>query len=207
MIQSVDVSGWNVAVDWDRVAVAGYSVAWVKATDGIGSPDARYEQHARGAADAGLVVGSYHYLRIRHGRPQDARAQVREYLSRWHAYWHLRPVLDVESGGNEAATSAEWSRAVLDAVDEVEREVGVSPVIYTSRGEWEGRGLGSLTSLDRCPLWLACYASRAVVPKPWREFALWQWTGDGSIPGVPGVFDLSRGESAERLLTNLAAKF
>jgi len=204
VLNTVDVSGWNAPLDWSRVAAAGISVAWVKATDGVGSPDPRYEQHARGAADAGLIVGSYHYLRIRHGRPQDARAQVREYLSRWHAYWHLRPVLDVESGGNEAATSDEWSRAVCDAVAEVEQLVGVSPVIYTSRGEWEGRGLGSLTSLNRCPLWLACYGATATVPRPWGEYALWQYTGDGVILGVPGVFDLSRGESLDRLRTNLA---
>jgi len=205
VIATVDVSGWNAPLDWSRVAAAGISVAWVKATDGLGSPDARWALHTSQAAAAGLIVGSYHYLRIRHGRPQDARQQVREYLGRWRAHWQLRPVLDVESGGNEAATSAEWSSAVCDAVAEVEQLVGVSPVIYTSRGEWEGRGLGALTSLDRCPLWLACYGATATVPKPWGEYALWQYTGDGVIPGVPGVFDLSRGESAERLLTNLAA--
>lgn len=205
MIHTVDVSGWNAPLDWSRVVAAGISIAWVKATDGLGSPDARWSQHSSQAAAAGLTVGSYHYLRIRHGRPQDARQQVREYIARWRQYWQLRPVLDVESGGNEAATSAEWSRAVLDAVDECEQQVGVSPVIYTSRGEWEGRQLGALTSLDRCPLWLACYGSTATVPRPWVAYALWQWTGDGEIDGLSGRFDLSRGEDVGPLVTNRAS--
>ena len=205
MIQTVDVSGWNAPLPWEAVRRAGYSIAWCKATDGIGSPDARYQLHTTQAAAAGLMVGSYHYLRIRHGRAQDARAQVREYLARWRSHWQLRPVLDVESGGNEAATSAEWAQAVLDAVDECQRSVGVSPIIYTSRGEWEGRGLWALGSLDRCPLWLACYGATAVVPRPWSGYALWQWTGDGHVDGVAGTLDLSRGDSVEPLLTNLAS--
>lgn len=205
MISTIDVSGWNAPLDWSKVAAAGISIAWVKATDGLGSPDARWALHSDKAASAGLQVGSYHYLRIRHDRPQDARQQVREYVSRWRQYWQLRPVLDVESGGNEAATGAEWSRAVLDAVDEVEQQAGVSPIVYTSRGEWEGRGLWSLGSLARCPLWLACYGSTAVVPKPWAGYALWQWTGDGEIPGISGKFDLSRGEDVAPLLTNRAS--
>lgn len=206
MIQVIDVSGWNEPLDWSKVVDAGITIAWCKATDGVGSPDPRWQLHSEHAAAAGLQVGSYHYLRIRHGRAQDARAQIREYLTRWRAYWQLRPVIDVESGGNEAATSAEWAQAVLDAVDECQRQTSVSPIIYTSRGEWEGRGLWSLTSLDRCPLWLACYGSTAVVPRPWAAYALWQWTGDGTVPGLSGHFDLSRGDSVAPLLTGLSSE-
>ena len=52
-------------------------------------------------------------------------------------------------------------------------------------------GLGGLTSLARCPLWIASYGSSYTTPAPWTRAAAWQWTGTGSNPGVVGDVDVS----------------
>jgi len=199
MVKIIDVSGYQHAPDWAAIAREGYVAAICKSGDGIGDPDRTLSAHVDGARAAGLAIGTYHYLRIRHGRAQDARAQAREACAAWLAQGcELRPVVDVESGGNEAASTPEWSEAVVDFVTEVEAQTGHSPVIYTSRGEWR---LTALTALGRCPLWLACYGDVATAPAPWHAYDAWQWTGEGKIAGH-GPYDLSRAsdEGYARLL-------
>ena len=199
MVKIIDVSGYQASPDWAAIAREGYAAAICKSGDGIGSPDRTLSSHVDGARAAGLAIGTYHYLRIRHQRAQDARAQAREACAAWLAQGcELRPVVDVESMGNEAASTPEWSEAVVDFVTEVEAQTGHTPVIYTSRGEWR---LTALTALGRCPLWLACYGGVATAPAPWHAYDAWQYTGTGTIAGV-GPYDLSRAsdEGYARLL-------
>lgn len=201
MVKIIDVSAYQKSLDWGAIAREGYAAAICKSGDGIGSPDSSLIPHVIGARAAGLAIGTYHYLRIRHLRAQDARAQAREACAAWLAQGcELRPVVDVESGGNEAATTAEWGEAVVDFVAEVETQTGHSPTIYTSRGEWR---LTALTSLGRCPLWLACYGDVATAPAPWHAYDAWQWTGEGTI-AKHGPYDLSRAsdEGYARLLAS-----
>ena len=207
MVKIIDVSAYQIidsggrlqSLDWSAIADEGYAAAICKSGDGIGSPDHSLAAHVAGARAAGLAIGTYHYLRIRHGRAQDARAQAREACAAWLAQGcELRLALDVESAGNEAASTSEWSEAVVDFVAEVETQTGHSPTIYTSRGEWR---LTALTSLGRCPLWLACYGDVATAPAPWHSYDAWQWTGEGKI-AKRGPYDLSRAsdEGYARLL-------
>ena len=199
MVKIIDVSGYQRAPDWSAIAADGYVAAICKSGDGIGSPDRSLSAHVDGARAAGLAIGTYHYLRIRHGRAQDAKAQAREACAAWLASrCELRLVVDVESGGNEAASTPVWSEAVVVFVAECEAQTGHTPTIYTSRGEWR---LTALTALGRCPLWLACYGDVAVAPAPWHSYDAWQYTGTGTIAGV-GPYDLSRAtdEGYARLL-------
>ena len=204
MFQLLDVSGNQPQVNWPAVASAGISAVMVKGTEGVDYEDPCCRMHCDGARSNQLKVGVYHYVRIRHGRSQDIREQVRQYLCIWmRESCDLRPMLDVERGENELANPPEWADTVNQAVDEVEKEVGISPILYTSRGEWEGNGLGALTSMARCPLWLAAYVVVAVVPKPWSAYSAWQFTGSGKLPGVlpgDGPLDLSRASDLAPLL-------
>ena len=140
MVKIIDVSAYQIiesggrlqSLDWAAIAAEGYAAAACKSGDGIGSPDRTLSAHVDGARAAGLAIGTYHYLRIRHLRAQDARAQAREACAAWLAQGcELRLALDVESAGNEAATTAEWSEAVVDFVAEAEAQTGHTPTIYT----------------------------------------------------------------------------
>lgn len=200
MIQMLDVSAHNAPVNWAAVKLAGFTVAIVKASEGVSFRDSQVAAHCAGARAAGLWIGTYHYLRVRHGKPQDARQQMREYSDIWREQaCALRPIIDVESGGNGQCTPDEWAQAVVDAVGELEAQTDASPIIYTSPGEWLGAHLGGLTALRRCPLWLASYGNAAHAPAPWSTFAAWQYTGSGTIAGA-GPFDLSRAADLAPLL-------
>ena len=200
MIQIVDVSSHNAPVNWAAVKAAGFAVAIAKASEGVNSPDSKMAKHCAGARAAGFWIGTYHYLRVRHCRPQDARQQMREYVAIWREQaCALRPIIDVETAGNDLCAPDEWAQAVTDAVGELEAQTDVSPIIYTSPGEWLGAHLGGLSALRRCPLWLASYGSAAHAPAPWATFAAWQYTGSGTIAGA-GPYDLSRAADLVPLL-------
>ena len=85
MVKIIDVSGYQHAPDWAAIAREGYAAAICKSGDGIGSPDRSLSAHVDGARAAGLAIGTYHYLRIRHQRAQDALAQAREACAAWLA--------------------------------------------------------------------------------------------------------------------------
>ena len=210
----IDLSGNNPdPIDFARARAVGVQALLHKATQGVSAGDKAAAPAAQlcvrrcaAARSAGLLVGAYHYLMVRHGRAQDARQQAADYLAVWRAVSpDLVPMLDVETAYNTRdrhgallppelrATVAECTQAVVDFVDQVRHDTGLSPGIYTSGGEWDEMGLSPLTSLADCPLWLAVYSSSPTyrVPAPWTSAAARQWAGDGRVDGITGPVDVS----------------
>jgi len=142
---------------------------------------------------SGRALGGYHYLRIRHNRAQDAAIQATQFLTQWAKRGcTMLPIVDVETALNfPPATQGECQDAASRFVETVEQSVDVSPTIYTSPGEWRSMGLSSLTSLGRCPLWLAEYDSHVRCPPPWLSAVAHQFSGAGSVAGVTGPVDCS----------------
>lgn len=58
--QGIDVSHWNGAIDWPKVAASGISFTYIKATQN--SVDRRFIENVRGAKASSLLIGAYHYL-------------------------------------------------------------------------------------------------------------------------------------------------
>lgn len=212
----LDLSANNSIVDLEAVALAGVRGVVLKATEGVDYLDPRFLERVDQAKREALSLGCYHYLRVRHGAPQDARRQASQYLARWRtAGCDLRPIVDVETAYNThdqhgallppelRATVAECTQAVVDFVDQVRQDTGMSPGIYTSAGEWVEMGLAPLTSLADCPLWIASYGSSYRVPAPWTKAVAWQWGADANkatCPGVVGFADCSQALDLDALL-------
>ena len=205
----IDISSNNGAVTFPVVASAGVKAVMHKATEGVGSFDSQCLTRCAQAKASGLKVGVYHYLRVRHGRPQDAAQQAADYLKVWKEVSpDLLPCVDVESAYNTdpattpagPATQAECQQAVLEFVAAIRQATGYSPIIYTSHGEWISMGLAALSTLASCPLWIASYGDSATAPPPWTTFVAWQWSGSGQLPGVSGPVDLSQCDDLSLLM-------
>ena len=106
----------------------------------------------------------------------------------------LIPTLDVEKGmKTDDQYNVEWCLKWLEVV---EAELDVRPLIYTARWAYDlflKRGFeGDLEKLLDYPLWVASYNS-GTEPKrqvrEWDEWTVWQWAGDGDVPGVKGKCD------------------
>ena len=57
----IDVSHYQGRINWGKVAKAGIKYTWIKATEGVTFRDKNLERNTKGALDAGLQVGWYHY--------------------------------------------------------------------------------------------------------------------------------------------------
>jgi lysozyme len=184
MAEGIDVSHYQGAVDWRKVASAGKSFAFVKATDG-GAIDAKFDVNWQAAAQAGLLRGAYHFFQP----AVDALAQAELFLSKV-GKGELPPVLDVEPPNITAANAPLITANVRTWVDQVSSSYA-RPLIYTSPSIWQQLpSVGSEVSAD---LWIAHWD----VPAPalvgaWPGWSFWQHGKSAAVAGVSTAVDLDR---------------
>lgn len=190
MIRGVDVSNNQGRIDWQALAgdPAGYSFAFIKASEGLTFTDAHYARNRREANKAGLRVGAYHY-----GRPgADPIAQAERFAHIASPRpGDLRPVLDIEeTDGESSAHVRRWTLAFLR---EATLEFGVRPFVYLSPGFAASHSFGAEPRLRRFPLWVAHWRAKApMIPAPWKRAVVWQHSASGTVAGVVGRCDLDR---------------
>ncbi|MCX5789579.1 MAG: GH25 family lysozyme [Elusimicrobia bacterium] len=61
-VRGIDVSHHQGAIDWSAVGREGMVFAYMKASEGADMKDPRFEENWRGAQQAGLAPGAYHYF-------------------------------------------------------------------------------------------------------------------------------------------------
>jgi GH25 family lysozyme M1 (1,4-beta-N-acetylmuramidase) len=196
-IEGIDVSHWQGAIDWSSVAGAGKRFAFMKASDSTDYVDPTYVTNRAQAKANGLYIGAYHYARP-DATDGDAVAEADHFVDT--AAWvggDLLPVLDLETtGGLGTARLQAWVQAFLDRVYE---RTGVRAMIYTSPSFWSNK-MGNTQSFalgGYRTLWVAHWttASSPTVPAAnWggNGWTFWQYTSDGSVPGISGRVDLDR---------------
>ena len=129
LYSGIDVSAWQRAIDYQKVADSGVSMVYIRSSLGADSVDEYFERNARGFSEAGVLVGYYHYLTAR--TPEAARHQARFFANLIQDKpMDLRPVMDFErvSGLSRSEIQA-ISRAFLE---EVESRLNIRPALYAS---------------------------------------------------------------------------
>lgn len=180
----IDVSHWQGKMDWSKSARAGVRFAWCKATEGTSFTDPRWDENARGAHAADILVGGYHYFH----NDIDPRAQARHFAKALaNRKLTLPPAGDFEDAKSPA--NVEGMRIFLE---EVQRLTGQRPVIYTGTWWWNpGRLGGAVPWARKYPLWVAQYRDGAPqIPSDWDDYAIHQYTseGDGPALGAASLF-------------------
>ena len=185
--EGIDVSHYDEAVDFSAVRASGRSFAYIKSTEGETWNDSYFTRNSRAAASAGVTWGPYHFFRAY--SVDSARRQAEHF---WQAIqgtgYTLRPVVDVETAdGQQRAADV---RAILQAFCDRFRELsGEGPVIYSYTSYIREYGLAK--QFGSYVLWQADY--RATRGDTGWDAAVWQYSDDGTVPGVtaPSV-DLDR---------------
>jgi GH25 family lysozyme M1 (1,4-beta-N-acetylmuramidase) len=203
LMTGVDVASFQhpggAPIDWNAVRAAGHSFAFVKATEGTTYTNPYFAGDWRGAGQAGLFRGAYHFARP--ALPlSTAVDQARYFVSRTGSMTgggDLPGVLDLEvTGGLGQHDLAVWTRAWLA---EVHRLTGKAPIVYTGYYFWRD-SVGNPTDIgSRYRLWLPSYPSdpnsttfRPLVPAGWPSWTFWQYSSTGSVPGISYATDLNR---------------
>ncbi len=114
--EGIDISHWQGAINWTKVAAAGKRFAFMKASESTDFVDNTYATNRQQARAAGLYVGAYHFAQPSTGAG-DAIAEADHFIDTASpASGDLIPVLDLErSGSLSQAALTTWVQAFLAA--------------------------------------------------------------------------------------------
>jgi lysozyme len=198
-VVGVDVSYWQGAIDWTKLACHAY-FAFIRAGRGNADYDTRYSEYLDGAHKAGRAVGLYWYMQPRTGTA-NFKQHVDNFASRYKgSASQLPPVFDVEENGGMSRT--ELTGWIQKAVARFQEWTGVSPMIYTSPGFWNANTYRNDWA-KTLPLWDAHWttADEPVIPNDWgainnpKTWTFWQHSskGNGADYGASSTnIDLNR---------------
>ena len=185
----IDVSHWEDPIDFEKVAADGIVAVIAKATQGAAGIDKTYAKYQKAAAPYKFLWGSYHF-----GTGSEVDAQVEHYLRTTKPSDPELVCLDFEPNPSGPTMTLDQAR---DFVVLFQDQTGRYPVLYG--GYWLKESLNGKADdiLIKCPLWLAQYGPKAVLPVGWKEYALWQYTDghDGPPPhAVSGIGPCDRSQ-------------
>ena len=189
----VDISDNQGIVDGEALARAGVTFAWIKVSDGLHDGERHAAENARRLQGAGVLVGFYGVL-----EPYGVAAvegQVANFARRIRETGvtpDLAPWCDFELAAGQTGLAALTSAA--EWCDLTEAATGRGPILYTGPAfisqleRLAGHAAdAALARLALRPLSVAHYgpsiAHGPTVPAPWRDWALWQYSGDPAAPG------------------------
>lgn len=185
--RGIDVSQWQGDIDYSRVRDAGIRVVYIKAGEGSRFVDPYFERNYRGARDARLDIGFYHFVTAR--SVDEGRRQARFFATLVNEKnMECRPAMDFEEFGD--LSRREINRIARAYMEELERLTGFRPMLYSDASNaenlWDRR-------LSRYPLWVADYGrDEPYTTGPWRTWTGFQYSDRGRIDGIDGLVDLDR---------------
>ena len=205
MIPGVDVSHWQVEIDWSEAKRAGVKFAFLKATEFPDKKttlyiDERLYENIQGCAANGIYWSAYHFFRTH----IDPIIQAQVFVETVGEFTSLPPVLDLEVAGSKGE---KLNLKVRQFLDEVERLTNRKPIIYTSGGFWRSYMMyEKRVHADwarEYPLWMAQYTTLWPTPLyPWAGWDFWQYSDKGTLPGFKTHMDLNWFNGSEEELVS-----
>ncbi len=181
--QGIDVSHHQGEIDWTALPAQGVDFAYIKATEGGDHRDRLFAANWRGAGQAGIRRGAYHFFTLcRPGADQAANV-----IATVPREADMLPIaVDLEYMGNcSARPSREQLHGELDAfVRRVEAHFGQPVILYLTREFDEDYQVSATVQRQ---LWL-----RSLVVEPgWtaRPWTIWQVSSFHRLDGIDGPVD------------------
>jgi len=188
----IDVSHFQLDVDWSLVGASGINYCFIKATEGLSCQDKKFERNWQAASDAGIKRGAYHLFHP--ANPVTAQAHFFLRTMNQLPPGELPPALDLENPALWAnIPAADRAPLAVEWLHTVEQGLGTTPLVYLSPA-FATEVLANSSLLARFPLWVAEYTAAPApsIPKPWDAWIFWQYTGHGTVPGIAVSVDQNR---------------
>jgi lysozyme len=194
-IHGIDVSKYQDIIDWESVKemnVEGIQLqfAFIKATEGNNDRDHYFRRNWRGARDAGVTRGAYHFFIS----TKSGKTQAENFIKTVELQpGDLPPVLDVEQ--SYGVPNKKLRQRVKEWMETVKAYYGVTPILYTNVDFYE-QVLKS--EFDEYPLWVAHYLQKEK-PRIYRNWHFWQYSEQGRVNGIFHKVDFNAfiGDSTE----------
>ncbi|MGN1051393.1 MAG: glycoside hydrolase family 25 protein, partial [Acutalibacteraceae bacterium] len=191
----IDISSYQGDIDWKMVKKAGVDYVMLRCggrgygQDGVLYEDTKFEENAKEALDAGLEVGVYFFSQAI--TEEEAIEEAQYALEKIKDFKITYPVaFDWEVIDHDTARTDNMGRETLTdmalAFCEEIKKAGYVPMLYSSRHLlYFNYDMARLKDID---LWIASYGE---TPKFYYNFAMWQYSTDGTMYGIEGKVDLN----------------
>ncbi len=196
-IPGIDVSAHQGEINWEQVATSGVEFVFIRvgyrtysASEGGGAIKADPYAYAnyQGAKKAGLKVGVYFFSQAVNALEAMEEAQwTLEAIDGWNL--DLPVVYDWELPSDTARTkdvTAGQLTAYTRIFNRIMQNNGYNCLLYFNRHHASERLY--LHRLTDVPYWFAMYADEMSYP---YDFAIWQYSQTGRVPGIGGNVDLN----------------
>ncbi len=192
-VAGIDVSEYQGEIDWEAVKDDGIEFAMIRlgfrgSESGTLVLDACFKENVREARAAGLDVGVYFFSQAI--TPEEAIEEARfvlKHIRRKGIHYPVAFDMEPIDGTERAADlSKEEKTAIADAFCQVIDRNGYTPMVY-GNPKWMRRHI-DLSYLSDYSKWLAHYTE---VTHYKSEFAMWQYTDNGSVDGIYGPVDMN----------------
>lgn len=196
-IKGIDVSVYQGDIDWEAVRESGVEFAIIRCgfrgyVTGTVNEDANFKKNLKEAKEAGVKVGVYFFSQAL--TVEEALEEAEFCLElidgcelEYPVIYDWEVVIDKDGDTPRTAyiqPDALTNNALVFA--ERIRLGGYTPAIYANRKTaiWKY----DLSRLDGIDIWLAEYSD---VPTYFYDFAMWQYSSKGSVPGINGNVDMN----------------
>ena len=180
--RGIDVSEWQGAINWSKVAASDVDFAFIRIAHGITHVDNYFRANMSGANAAGLPVGTYVYSMAKTREEAIREAQLA--IRMMKGYKVSYPVVyDMEDASQGSLSNARRTELALAFTSEI-RKAGYYPMVYLNPYWYNYRlDMSRLSGLD---LWLAWYGDSLLPPFTNYRYSIWQGTGgDESLGLIP----------------------
>ena len=189
-IHGIDVARYQNRIDWKQVRRANVSFAYIKATEGGDHLDERFTENWHAARRAGVLRGAYHYYYFCRTAAEQARWFIRNVP---RDVKMLPPALDIE--WNPLSPTCKLRpeprkvrREMRAFLQHISQHYGKRPVIYATPDFYQDNQLWRISGYD---FWLRSVADHPSERYPGRNWAFWQYTSTGVVPGIEGDADIN----------------
>lgn len=206
----IDVSSYNGAIDWSKVADDGVSFAIIRCgtfnkKTGLHSIDKRFVQNIQGARAAGIQVGVYLYSYAKdvQGDAWSAQAEARNVLSFLEkagvtaADVGLPIYYDLEDASQAQFPPEKLGAFAREFCGTLEAQ-GFQVGVYANKSWWAKRLTDETFDAPGWHRWAARYPAKspiaqASVPGVGAESAqgIWQFSDRGTVNGIRGAVDMN----------------
>lgn len=192
--KGIDVSKHQGRIDWEKVADDGVEYAFIRvgyrgSSEGALLEDDYFEENIEGALDNGIEVGIYFYTQALNEEEAIEEAEfVLELIEDYDVTYPV--VFDIEEPTSNSARTAkmtkeEYTKATL-AFCQTIKEAGYEPMIYGNLKTF--LIMLDMEQIEEYEKWFAYYNEQVYFP---YEFAIWQYSSEGSVNGISGDVDMN----------------